>query len=51
MKKNMSKIDGYIRLIVALAIIGLWYFGIVGSVLLIILAIVAGTLRIRTRKA
>ncbi|MDW3195520.1 MAG: DUF2892 domain-containing protein [Cytophagales bacterium] len=66
MKKNMSKTDGIIRLIVAAAIIALWYFGVVGGVLLTVLSIVAvifiitgfinfcplyAALRIRTRKA
>ncbi len=39
--KNMSKTDGIIRLIVAAAIAGLWYFNVIGGTLLIILAIVA----------
>lgn len=41
MKKNMSKSDGIIRLVVALAIVVLWYLGIVGGLLLTILSIVA----------
>ena len=66
MKKNMSKTDGIIRLVVALAIVALWYFGVIGGVLLTVLSIVAvifiitgfinfcplyAALRIRTRKA
>ena len=66
MKKNMSKIDGYVRLIVAVAIIALWYFNVVNGVILTVLAIVAAifivtgfinfcplyaVLRIRTRKS
>jgi len=65
MTKNMSKTDGTIRIIVALAIIALWYFGVVSGIVLTILAVVAGifivtgfinfcplyaALRIRTRK-
>lgn len=65
MTKNMSKTDGTIRIIVALTILALWYFGLVSGVLLTVLAIVAGifivtgfinfcplyaALRIRTRK-
>ncbi len=41
MKKNMSKSDGVIRLIVAIAILALWYFGVIGGLLLTILSIVA----------
>lgn len=37
----MSKTDGIVRLIVAVAIIALWYLGVVGGVLLTILSIVA----------
>lgn len=37
----MSKSDGIIRLVVALAIVVLWYLGIVGGLLLTILSIVA----------
>jgi uncharacterized membrane protein YkgB len=66
MEKNMSKTDGIIRLIVAVAIIALWYFGVVGGILLTVLSIVAvifiitgfinfcplyAALGIRTRKA
>lgn len=66
MKKNMSKADGLIRLIVAMGIIALWYFGVIGGVLLTILSIVAvifiitgfinfcplyAAFRIKTRKA
>lgn len=66
MKKNMSKADGIIRIIVALAIIGLWYFQVISGTLLLILGIVAvifiatgflnfcplyAAFRIRTRKA
>lgn len=65
MKKNMSKADGIIRLIVAVAIIALWYFGVIGGVMLTVLSVVAvifivtgfinfcplyAALRIRTRK-
>ena len=32
MKKNMSKADGILRLIVAVAIIALWYMGLIGEV-------------------
>ncbi len=41
MKKNMSKTDGMIRIIVALAIVALWYFGIIGGLALTLLSIVA----------
>ncbi len=41
MKKNMSKADGIVRIIVALVIVALWYFNIIGGVLLTILGIVA----------
>ena len=66
MKKNMSKTDGIIRLIVAIAIIALWYFGVIGGVLLTVLSVVAvifivtgfinfcplyAAFRIRTRKS
>lgn len=66
MKKNMSKADGIIRLIVAVAIIALWYFGVIGGIILAVLSVVAviffitgfinfcplyAALRIRTRKA
>lgn len=40
MKKNMSKTDGIIRIIVVIAIIALWYFNVVSGVLLTILAVV-----------
>ncbi|MEP1096309.1 MAG: DUF2892 domain-containing protein [Cyclobacteriaceae bacterium] len=41
MKKNMSKTDGIIRIIVALAILALWYTGAIGGALLVVLGIVA----------
>ena len=41
MTKNMSKTDGIIRIIVALAIVALWYTGIISGLLLTILGIVA----------
>ena len=41
MIKNMSRIDGIIRIIVALAIIALWKFNIISGTLLIILGVVA----------
>lgn len=41
MVKNMSKADGTIRIIVALAIAGLWYAEIISGTLLIILGVVA----------
>lgn len=41
MKKNMSKTDGIIRIIVALVIVALWYSGMVSGTLLIILGVVA----------
>lgn len=65
MTKNMSKTDGIIRIVVALAIAGLWYTGAVGGTLLTVLSVVAvifiitgfinfcplySVLRIRTRK-
>ncbi len=65
MTKNMSKTDGVIRIIVALAIVALWYFQIITGTLLIVLGIVAAifiltgfinycplysVFRIRTRK-
>lgn len=37
----MSKADGTIRLIVAALIIALWYFNVIGGVLLTVLAIAA----------
>ena len=40
MKKNMSKTDGIIRIIVALAIVLLWYLGTIGGVLLTVLSVV-----------
>lgn len=66
MVKNMSKMDGIIRIVVALAIVGLWYFNVVAGPLLIVLAVVAtiflatgfinfcplyAVLKIRTRKS
>ena len=42
MTKNMSKTDGIIRIILALTIAALWYFNVVGGILLIILGVVAG---------
>ena len=65
MVKNMSRTDGIIRIIVALVIVALWYSGMIGGILLTLLAIVAGifivtgfinfcplyaALKIRTRK-
>jgi len=65
MIKNMSKTDGIIRIIVALAIVALWYTGMIGGVLLTVLSVVAvifiitgflnfcplyAALKIRTRK-
>ena len=41
MTKNMSKTDGIVRIIVALAIAMLWYTGVVSGVLLIVLGAVA----------
>ncbi|MEO1256249.1 MAG: DUF2892 domain-containing protein [Bacteroidota bacterium] len=41
MKKNMSKTDGIVRIIVALAIAVLWYTGMVNGIVLIILSVVA----------
>jgi len=41
MVKNMSRTDGIIRIMVALAIVALWYFGMIGGVLLTVLAVVA----------
>ena len=41
MVKNMSKADGIIRIIVALAIAGLWYAELISGTLLIILGVVA----------
>lgn len=41
MKKNMSKTDGIIRIIVAITIAILWYLGIIGGTLLIVLSVVA----------
>ena len=37
----MSSTDGAIRIIVALVIAALWYFGVIGGTLLIVLGIVA----------
>jgi len=42
MIKNMSRTDGIIRIVVAIVIIALWYTGMIGGILLTILAIVAG---------
>lgn len=62
----MSKSDGIIRIIIALTIAVLWYTGMIGGTLLIVLAVVAAifivtgfinfcplyaALRIRTRKS
>lgn len=62
----MSKADGIIRLILAVAILGLWYFNVIGGTLFIVLAVVAAiftvtgfinfcplysVLKIRTRSA
>lgn len=41
MKKNMSKTDASIRLVVALVIIALWYFNVISGLLLTILGVVA----------
>ncbi len=41
MKKNMSKTDGIVRIIVAITIAVLWYLGIIGGTLLIVLSVVA----------
>jgi len=41
MIKNMSRADGIIRIIVALAIVALWYTGMIGGILLTVLSIVA----------
>ncbi|MCE7995782.1 MAG: DUF2892 domain-containing protein [Roseivirga sp.] len=41
MVKNMSKADGIVRIIVALAIAGLWYAEIIAGTLLIVLGVVA----------
>lgn len=41
MIKNMSKTDGIIRIVIALAIAVLWYFNVIGGTLLIVLGIVA----------
>ena len=41
MIKNMSRTDGIIRIIIALTIAALWYFNVIGGILLIVLGIVA----------
>ena len=41
MVKNMSKADGIVRIIVALAIVVLWYGEIITGTLLIVLGVVA----------
>jgi len=41
MKKNMSKADAIIRIIVATVILILWYSGIIGGTILIVLGVVA----------
>jgi len=41
MKKNMSKTDGVIRIMIALIIGVFWYFNVVNGIILIILGIVA----------
>jgi uncharacterized membrane protein len=66
MKKNMSRADASIRLVVAAVIIALWYFNLVSGVLLAVLGVVAlifivtgfvnfcplyAILKIRTRKS
>ena len=42
MVKNMSKTDGIIRIIVALAIAGLWLGNVISGITLIVLGAVAG---------
>jgi len=66
MIKNMSRTDGIIRIIVALAILAMWYLGMIGGTLLIVLSVVAAifivtgfinfcplyaALKLRTRKS
>jgi len=42
MKKNMGRMDRTIRIVIALAIVLLWYFGVLtGTVAYILLAVVA----------
>lgn len=41
MKKNMSKIDGIVRILLAVAIVVLWYTEMISGTLLIVLGIVA----------
>ncbi|MEQ8241544.1 MAG: DUF2892 domain-containing protein [Cyclobacteriaceae bacterium] len=41
MKKNMSKADAIIRIIVATVILILWYSGAISGTILIVLAVVA----------
>ena len=38
----MSKADGYIRIVIALIIVALWYTDVVSGTLLIVLSVVAG---------
>lgn len=42
MKKNMGTADRLIRIIIALVIIGLWYFEVVTGTLAIVLLVAAG---------
>ena len=42
MKKNMAGADRIIRLLVAAAVAGLYYFGIINGTLAIVLGVVAG---------
>ncbi len=41
MKKNMSKTDGIIRIIVAVVIAALWYTGLIGGILFAILGVIS----------
>lgn len=41
MTKNMSRTDGIIRIIVALAIVALWYFGVIKGLVLTLAILVA----------
>ncbi len=41
MVKNMSNADGVVRILIALTIVALWYFGVIAGPWLVVLTIVA----------
>lgn len=42
MKQNMGTIDKIVRVLIALVIVGLWYYGVIGGLLATILLILSG---------